>query len=151
MPQLVPDYLNVDYTTIINRLKTQLKLSDTFVDYNFEGSNIAILTELLAYIGELNVFYLNKVAQNLFIETADVYETVNKLARAQGYEPQGPISARGTVTVSASGIEPNHEYRLFEFTQMTSTEEVNDESIQYANVIQYTVQPSGGFVELSLV
>ena len=37
MPTLVPDYLNIDFTTIINRIKSQLETSDTLKDYDYEG------------------------------------------------------------------------------------------------------------------
>lgn len=150
MPQLVPDYLNIDYSTIISRLKTQLSETDTFADYNYEGANITILMELLAYIGELNVYFMNKIAQNIHIETADVYEMVNKNARQMGYEPQGPISARGTVTVSVTAAEAFHEYRLYEFTQILSTEEVDSEAIAYSNTTTYTVNPTASSFEFDI-
>lgn len=150
MPNLVPDYLSIDYSTIINRLKTQLRQSETFVDYNYEGANITILMELLAYIGELNVYFMNKIAQNIHIETADVYEMVNKNARQMGYEPQGPISARGTVTVTVTAGEPYHEYRLYEFTQMISSDEYAGENIQYANTTTYSITPTASDFEFDI-
>jgi hypothetical protein len=49
MTVLRPDYLNLDYSTIMARIKSQMQNSETFADYNYEGSNIAILIELTAY------------------------------------------------------------------------------------------------------
>ena len=142
MSTLVPDYLNIDYTTIINRIKTQLANSDTFKDYDYEGANFTILMELLAYIGEINVYLLNKIAQNVHIETADIYEAVNRNARMMGYEPKGPLSSRGTVTVTVSGVDPNCQYKVNEFTQLESTEEYDGESIKFANSISYITTPT---------
>ncbi len=143
MSTLVPDYLNIDFTTIINRIKSQLGDSEVFKDYDYEGANFTILMELLAYIGEMNVYLLNKIAQNVHIETADIYEAVNRNARQMGYEPKGPISSRGTVTVTVSGVTPDHEYKISEYTQLESTEEYDSEAIKFANTTLYSYTPTG--------
>ena len=63
MSDLIPDYLNIDFNTLSARLKTQIKESATFVDVDYEGSNIATLIELFAYVGDLYTYYINKVAK----------------------------------------------------------------------------------------
>ena len=103
MAEFTPEYLSIDFLSLIEKFKTELGNSDIFRDYDFEGSNIAILMELNAYVSELNTFFINKIAKNNFLETADVYEAANRLARQVGYEPKGTRSARGTVTITASG------------------------------------------------
>lgn len=143
MATLIPDYLSLDFTTIIERLKAQLQNTTTFADYNYEGANITILMELLAYIGELNTYLINKVAQNVHIETADVYEAVNRNARQMGYEPRGPVSARGTVTVSTTAATPGEEYKLYEFTQLTSDAVYDGSNILYTNTTTYSETPTG--------
>ena len=54
MTTLTPNYLDIDFTTIITRIKEQLATSDTFQDYNYEGANFTIMMELFAYVAELN-------------------------------------------------------------------------------------------------
>ena len=98
--QLNPEYLSIDFSTIVAKLRTELQANAIFRDYNYEGSNISILIELLAYIGELNTYYLNKIAKNVYIETAEIYENVNRLARQVGYEPKGVRSGQTTVTIT---------------------------------------------------
>lgn len=115
---LTPDYLSIDYSTAIQRIKDQLSSSDIFADYNYEGSNIAILIELVAYMIELNTYYTNKIAKNIHIETADIYEAVNRGARQMGYEPQGPIGSRATVTVTVTGATVGSTYRIYPFTEI---------------------------------
>lgn len=97
---LVPDYTNVDYNTLKERLKKLLSKTETFKDYDFEGANITLIMELLSYIGDLNTFYTNRLAQNIHTETADIYEVVHSLARQQGYTPTGYISSEVTLTVT---------------------------------------------------
>ena len=144
MTTLTPNYLDIDFNTIITRIKEQLAVNDTFQDYNYEGANITILMELFAYIGELNLYYLNKLAKNIHIETADIYEAVNRSARMMGYEPKGPVGSRGLLTIAVSGITPNSEYRVNEFTQLTSSEEDSDgAAILFANTALYSQTPTG--------
>ena len=145
MTTLTPNYLDIDFNTIITRIKEQLADNDTFQDYNYEGANITILMELFAYIGELNLYYLNKLAKNIHIETADIYEAVNRSARMMGYEPKGPVGSRGLLTVAVSGITPNSEYRVNEFTQLTSTEEDDaGAGILFANTVLISQTPTAG-------
>jgi len=152
MSQLVPDYLSIDFTTLVSRIKQQLATSEIFQDYNYEGSNMAILIELLAYVGEINVYLLNKIAKNVHIDTADIYEAVSRGSRMMGYEPKGAISARGTVTVSVSGITPNNQLLLSEFTQVECPTEFDTDgnSIKYATVIPYTLTPTGSSYEFNI-
>jgi hypothetical protein len=144
MAILTPDYINIDFTTVIQRIKDQLANSDTFRDYNFEGANFTVLMELMAYISEMNVYMQNKVAKNIHIETADIYEAVNRNARQMGYEPKGPISSRGTVSVTVTGATPGNEYRISEFMQLESTEtDADGDAIKFANTTLYSVTPTG--------
>jgi len=100
MTTLVPGYLDIDYNTYIQKIKEQLQVDPVFADYNYEGSNIAILIELMAYLADINTFLLNKLAKNIYIDTADTYETVHMLSHLRGYNPSGYRSASTTVTVS---------------------------------------------------
>ena len=120
MAEFTPSYLEIDYLTLIEKFKTELKNSDVFKDYDFEGSNIAILMELNAYVSELNTFFINKIAKNNFLETADVYEAANRLARQVGYEPKGTRSARCTLQVAVSGTQIGDVLRVLPWKQLNS-------------------------------
>ena len=93
MSNLIPDYLNIDFNTLSDRLKTQISESETFLDVDYEGSNIATLIEMFAYIGELYTYYINKIAKNQYIDTTDTYENLHRLSTFLGYNPIGNISA----------------------------------------------------------
>lgn len=97
---LIPNYLDVDFSTMKARLGDLLSKTETFKDYNYEGSNITLLIELVSYLNALTMFYGNKIAQNQYIETADLYETVHMLSRLAGYNPKGYISAEGELTIT---------------------------------------------------
>jgi hypothetical protein len=102
MTTLRPDYLNVDFTTLVSRMRTQLANSDVFADYDYEGANITILIELMAYLGELSTFFINKIAKNVYIDTADIYENVHRLATLMGYDPKGYLASQSTLSVTVS-------------------------------------------------
>lgn len=128
MATLKPGYLNIDFATIISRIKTQLQGSDTFNDYDYEGSNIAILIELMAYLGELTTFFSNKIAKNVYIDTADIYENVHRLAVLQGYDPKGYLAAQTTLSVTiSSGVSEGDILSIPAWHQFTAPEAADDD------------------------
>lgn len=153
MSTLIPEYISIDFNTMMARFKTNLQNSDIFSDYNFEGSNIAILMELNAYIAELQTFFLNKIAKNVHIETADVYETVNRVSRQMGYEPRGVRSSRTTLTITASGsyLVPGDQIRISEFTQFEAPNSLySGETIKFSNTTQFSDTVNSNSISFSL-
>lgn len=109
MSNLTPNYRDIDFQTMVERLKTLLSNTDTFKDYDFEGANITILMELVSYVGDLNTYFTNKLAQNIHTETANVYEVVHSLVRQQGHEPSGYVGAELVVDIRVymeDGVNP---------------------------------------------
>jgi hypothetical protein len=112
--QLIPSYVDADFDTIKARLKTLLSKVDNFQDYDFEGANITLLMELNAYVGDLQTFFTNRLAQNIHTETADQYEVVHSLVRQQGYEPTGYIGSELTLTITVNRVETDTNINFFE-------------------------------------
>lgn len=128
------DYLDVNFNTFKEKAIEILKNSDTFKDYNFEGSNISILIELLAYLAEINTFYQNKIAQNVYLESADLYDVVHKLAKQNGYYPKGYISSYTTLTMNISGyFSPGDQIYIPSYSSFFT-----EENIQYLTTKDYT-------------
>lgn len=100
MTTLIPNYMDIDYNTLRERLQTLMQNSDTFKDYNYSGANITMLIELFSYLSELTTYYTNKIAKNVYPETADLYQTLHSLVNLQGYFPKGTISSQTTLTVT---------------------------------------------------
>lgn len=100
---LIPSYLEGDFQTSFNKLKELMQKTETFKDYNFEGSNISMIMELMSYIADFNSFYTNMVAKNVYIDTANIYETVHRLVAQKGYQPLGYMSSQTTCSVTVSG------------------------------------------------
>lgn len=144
MANFSPEYLSLDFLTLIEKFKTELESSDIFKDYDFEGSNISTLIELNAYISELWVYYANKIAKNTFLETADVYEAANRLSRQIGYEPKGTRAARCTIQVAVSGTQAGDILRVLSWKQLDSGRQDTDgNQIQFATTSSVQVTASG--------
>jgi len=120
MTTFVPSYLEMDFNTILEKLKEELQKGGTFKDYDYRGSNISVLIELMAYFGDLNTFFLNKIAKNVYLETSDIYECINRLAKQIGYEPKGTRSARITLSCSTSGHSPGDIISVLPWKQVNS-------------------------------
>ena len=111
---LIPNYTDVDFQTLVTRLKKLLSKTETFKDYDFEGSNMTLIMELLSYIGDLNIFYTNRLAQNIHTETADIYEVVHSLVRQQGYVPVGYSSSVVKLTVKVRRRSEDESINYFD-------------------------------------
>jgi hypothetical protein len=86
---LIPSYLETDFNTLKSKIVNLMQKSETFKDYDYEGANITMLIELVSYIGDLNTFYNNIIAKNVFPDTADIYEVVHSQTSHLGFHPRG--------------------------------------------------------------
>lgn len=100
---LTPSYLETDFNTLKEKLQELMATSETFKDYNYEGSNITMLIELLSYLGDLSTFYVNLLSKNVYEDTADVYEAVHRLVRQKGYNPVGYRSGQVLISCTVTG------------------------------------------------
>ena len=91
--ELTPSYMDLDFDSIKQDIIDKMKQSPVFQDYKYDASNITILIELMAYIGSLNSYYLNKIAKNIYLDTADLRENVIRMGYLVGYYPRGGRSA----------------------------------------------------------
>lgn len=148
----IPDYLNIDYNTYVEKLRQELANSDVFRDFDYEGSNISIILEMMAYFGDQNTYFINKIAKNVYMETADVYENVNRLARQVGYEPKGTRGSRGTLTLEVTGCSPGDTIVVQPWKQLRSGRTTPDEgdAILFATTTTTSAICSGSSVTIDV-
>ena len=77
----------LDFDTIKTNLKAFLKQQSEFTDYDFEGAGLSVLIDLLAYNTHYNAYYLNMVANEAFLDTALLRDSVVSHAKNFGYLP----------------------------------------------------------------
>ena len=90
----------LDFTTLKQNLKTFLSSQSQFADYDFEGSNINVLLDILSYNTYLNNFYLNMVGSEMFLDTAQLRESVVSHAKELNYIPRSRTSAEAFVNIT---------------------------------------------------
>lgn len=95
--------VDLDFETIKSNLKTYLKRSDSpFKDVDFEGSNISQLLDVLSYNTYLNSFYLNMVASEMFLDTAQLRDSVVSHAKELNYIPRSYQSAQAQISFTVT-------------------------------------------------
>ena len=91
-------YTNLDFEEIKVSLREYLRANSDFTDYDFEGSNLSVLVDLLSYNTYTTAYNSNMVANEAFIDSATLRENVVALARNIGYVPSSRRSATANVT-----------------------------------------------------
>lgn len=92
------NFSNLDFDQIKTTLKDYLKSNSNFTDYDFEGSNLSTILDVLAYNTYITSYNANMVANEVFIDSATLRENVVALARNIGYIPKSRKSSRATVS-----------------------------------------------------
>jgi len=123
---------DLDFDNVSNSLKEYLKGQSTLKDYDFEGSNLAVLVDLLAYSAHTSAFNANMVASEMFLDTAQIRKNVVSRAKELGYTPSSRTAAKasfdltvtsptiGGVTPSSLTINRGHEFTtVFDGTSYT--------------------------------
>ena len=91
---------DLDFDTIKNNLKSYLQQQTTFQDYDFEGSGLSVLLDILAYNTHYNSYYLNMVANESFLDTAILRDSVVSHAKTLGYTPHSITAPMATIDVA---------------------------------------------------
>ena len=87
---------DLDFDDVSKSLKEYLKGQSTLKDYDFEGSNLSILVDLLAYSAHTSAFNANMVASEMFLDTAQIRKNVVSRAKELGYTPSSRTAAKAT-------------------------------------------------------
>ena len=97
-------YVNLDFADIQQSIRDYLRANTNFTDYDFEGSNLSIIIDALAYNTYITAYNTNMAANQCFLDSATLRENVVSLARNIGYVPRSRRSARARVSFNVSGL-----------------------------------------------
>ena len=127
---------DLEFETIKTNLKDFLSSQSTFLDYNFEGSALATLINLLAYNTYYNAYYTNMVANELFIDSAQVRNSLLSHSKSLNYTPGSRRSATAIVDIMVTPPGGNTQavLTLDRFTEFQS---------QAIDGVNYTFVPVG--------
>ena len=90
----------LDFDDIKTNLKTFLKGQTEFKDYDFEGSGMSVLLDLLAYNTHYLAFNANMLANEMFLDSAALRSSIVSHAKMLGYTPQSPTAPKATIDVT---------------------------------------------------
>ena len=94
----------LDFNQIKTSLKNYLQSQDTLKDYNYDGSALSTLLDILAYNTQYNAYYLNMVANETFLDTALQRASVVSHAKTLDYVPKSSIAPTATINLKVNQV-----------------------------------------------
>lgn len=125
----------LDFFAIKEQFKDFLRTQSTFKDYNFEGSNMSILLDVLAYNTFQNNFYTNMAISEMFLDTAQLRNSVISHAKELNYLPKSSTSAKAIVRVTFTDVNGPSTITIPKGTRFTSS--VNGSSFNFVTATNY--------------
>ena len=136
----------LDFDNIKANLKRYLSNQNQFKDYDFEGSGMAVLLDLLSYNTHYLSYHANIAANEMFIDTADIRESIVSLAKALGYTPNSPRAAEADINVVVNGAT-GATLTMNAGTQFTTT--VDGTNYNFVTTSSSTISPVDGVYTFS--
>jgi YHS domain-containing protein len=90
----------LDFAAVKNQLRDYLKNQTQFKDYNFEGSNMSVLLDVLAYNTFQNNYYTNMAINEMFLDSAQLKNSIVSHAKELNYIPRSVVSAKAVVKLT---------------------------------------------------
>ena len=138
----------LDFDNIKSNLKTFLQNQSEFQDYDFEGSGFAVLLDVLAYNTHYLGFNANMLANEMYLDSADIRKNIVSLAKMLGYTPTSPKSPTASIDIlvnNASGTS------ITMAKGTTFTTSVDGTSYQFVTNAAHTITPSSGVYRFSSI
>lgn len=133
----------LDFDSIKTNLKDFLRQQSEFQDYDFEGSGLSILLDILAYNTHYNAYYLNMLANESFLDTSLLRNSVVSHAKKLGYTPRSARSSRAIVNVTInSGNSTPGTSTIARGTNFVSNL-IDGTSFNFTTTQDYTVSKTG--------
>ena len=95
---------DLDFDTISENIKTYLKGQEKFKDYDFEGSNLNVIIDMLAYAGHISGVNTNIAASEMFLDSAQIRKNVVSRAKDLGFTPASEKATSAQIEVKMSNI-----------------------------------------------
>ena len=92
------NFTNLDFDQIKVSIRDYLRANSNFTDYDFEGSNLSTIIDVLAYNTYIASYNANMVSNEVFIDSATLRENVVSLAKNIGYRPKSRTSAKANIS-----------------------------------------------------
>ena len=138
----------LDFDNIKTNLKSFMQGQSEFQDYDFEGSGFAVLLDVLAYNTHYLGFNANMLANEMYLDSADIRKNIVSLAKMIGYTPTSCRASNAELTVKVNNV-PNTTTSLTMDKGTVFTTSVDGQSYQFVTNQSYTVQPNSGVYQFA--
>ena len=138
----------LDFDNIKSNLKTFLQNQAEFQDYDFEGSGFAILLDTLAYNTHYLGFNANMLANEMYLDSADIRKNIVSLAKMLGYTPTSAKAPTANIDITINN-GTGATVTMTKGTVFTST--IGGTSYQFVTNAETTVSPLEGVYKFSSV
>ena len=135
---------DLDFDSIKTNLKMFLQSQSEFQDYNFEGSGFAVLLDVLAYNTHYLGFNANMLANEMYLDSADIRKNVVSLAKMLGHTPTSSKSPVATLNILINGGS-GPSVTMNKGTVFSSS--IDGNSYQFVANEDHTITPSNGIYE----
>ena len=132
---------DLDFDSIKTNLQTYLESQSEFTDYDFTGSGLNVLLDVLAYNTHYNAFMANMLASEMFLDSAAKRSSVNSHAKALGYTPTSVKAPTAYVNVTVNDATTS-SVTMPEGFAFTTT--VSGNNYQFVNTTERVLQPTDG-------
>jgi len=135
-----------DFDVVKANLKTFLQSQTEFQDYNFEGSGFAILLDILAYNTHYLGFNANMLANEMYLDSADIRKNIVSIAKMLNYTPSSVRAPYADISIEVNDATGS-TLTLNKGTIFTTS--VNGTSYQYVTNEDYIISPTNGVYNFS--
>ena len=139
-----------DFDDIKANLKSFLQDQSEFQDYDFEGSGFAVLLDLLAYNTHYLGFNANMLANEMYLDSADVRKNIVSLAKMLGYTPTSPKAPSASIDILMNNIPTTTAtITMAKGTAFNTT--VDGETYQFVTNASHILTPTNGVYRFSSI
>lgn len=133
----------LDFDDIKTNLKNFLKQQSEFQDYDFEGSGLSVLLDVLAYNTHYNAYYTNMIANESFLDTALLRNSVVSHAKKLGYTPRSVSAAMAVIDLTVDSGSSTPGFLTLPKGYIFLSDEVDGRSYSFVTLENYSVNKSG--------
>jgi hypothetical protein len=132
----------LDFDTIKTNLKDYFASQSEFTDHDFDGSAISVIIDVLAYNTHYNAYYMNMLASEAFLESAQLRDSVVAKAGMLGYTPRSSVGSKANVAVTITPDDSPAIITIDKHTQFIST--INGTSYVFCTADSHTITADNG-------
>src|SRR5210317_1336213 len=141
----------LDFDTVKTNLKTFLEGQAQFQDYDFAGSNLNVLLDVLAYNTYYNNFYLNMLASEMFLDTALIRDSIISHAKELNYLPRSSRGAEATINIEITPSDTPASINIPKGTEFTTVVESNTYTFATTESHIITADVNGDYIANNLI